>query len=91
MSRLSHRTSDPAYYIEDCRISGRWDHEGDNHTMRMMFSMLVSGYLTIALVDGKLNEFLLSPFFSCKKAVRLKKVIYILWWFSVGRFDYNGA
>ena len=48
-------------------ISSRLDHEGDNCTM-MMFSMLVSGYLTIALVDGKPNEFLFS-LFSCKKVV----------------------
>ena len=68
MSHLSQRPSNPAYYIEDCRISGRWDHEGDNRTMMMMFSMLVSGYLTIALVDGKPNEFLFSPFFFVQKS-----------------------
>ena len=47
-----------------------WDHEGVNRTM-MMFSTLVSVYLTIATVDGKPNEvfFLL---FLCKKVVRIR-------------------
>ena len=41
-----------------------WDHEGVNRTM-MMFSTLVSVYLTIATVDGKPNEFFFS--FLCAK------------------------
>ena len=48
-----------------------WDHEGVNRTMMMMFSTLVSVYLTIALVDGKPNEFFFLLFL-CKKVVRIR-------------------
>ena len=42
--------------------------------MMMMFSMLVSGYLTIALVDGKPKEFFFSPFFRAKKQSTIKVI-----------------
>ena len=60
-------------------ISIRLDHEGDKCTLMMMFSMLVSGYLTIAMVDGKPKEFFFS-FFSCKKAINNKSNWHSLWW-----------